>query len=58
MAKHGDRKKRGGNPVDGADSSAGLTILPMLAGSLVLNCRWDDHSHDIRLKPRIGDSDG
>ena len=32
MAKHGDRNKREGNPVDGA----GLTVLPMLAGSLVL----------------------
>lgn len=36
MAKHGDRNKREGNPVDGAASGAGLTVLPMLAGSLVL----------------------
>ena len=36
MAKRNDRNKRAGSSVDDADSGAGLTVLPMLAGSLFL----------------------
>ena len=34
MAKHNDKHRRSGRPFDDADT--GFTLLPMLAGSLVL----------------------
>lgn len=36
MSKHGDRNRRRGSPFNRGDTDRGFTVLPMLAGTLVL----------------------